>query len=226
MNNSGTTDPTNDDQKTGGLNFTRDRGLILDHPITIGRDPSERINRVKTFYGQAVYGPVGSTPFLRFSDTAIYDSENGQQSAAAGAGPGAGYGAGRVVVMGEAAELSAQLAGLEPMGMNVPGIDNRQMALNIVRWLAALEPRTTAVAAAVTYDVPYAPLATGCSAGFSGSARVVARLPAAAGEDGIGAVVRTLFGSLPRPSRDERGRDVLNHFQLTLDEPNLLLDIE
>ncbi len=45
------------------------------------------------------------------------------------------YGAGRVVVMGEAAELSAQLAGLEPMGMNVPGIDNRQMALNIVRWL-------------------------------------------------------------------------------------------
>ncbi len=82
MNNSGTTDPANDDQKTGGLNFSRERGLILDHPVTIGRDPSERINRVMTFYGQAVYGPVGSTPFLRFSDTAIYESAGGEQSAA------------------------------------------------------------------------------------------------------------------------------------------------
>ncbi len=159
MNNSGTTDPANDDQKTGGLNFSRERGLILDHPITIGRDPSERINRVMTFYGQAVYGPVGSTPFLRFSDTANYESPGGEQSAAGWAqGVALSYGAGRVVVMGEAAELSAQLAGLDPMGMNVPGIDNRQMALNIVRWLAkALEPRTTEVAAAVTYD--YAPCA-------------------------------------------------------------------
>jgi hypothetical protein len=50
------------------------------------------------------------------------------------------YGKGRVVVMGEAAMLSAQLAGPDraPMGMNVPGLDNRQLALNIVRWLAGV----------------------------------------------------------------------------------------
>jgi hypothetical protein len=42
-----------------------------------------------------------------------------------------------VVVLGEAAMLSAQRAGPmhEPMGMNLPGSDDRQLALNIMRWL-------------------------------------------------------------------------------------------
>jgi hypothetical protein len=156
MNTSGTVDPANSDDKNGGLVFSRERQLILDHPITIGREPSERINRVETFYGQALIGPVGSTAFLRFSDSATYQSENGQQSAAGWAqGVALGYGAGRVVVMGEAAELSAQLAGLEPMGMNVPGIDNRQMALNIMHWLSGqLEPQWTTVPAGFTYAAP------------------------------------------------------------------------
>jgi hypothetical protein len=156
MNTSGVDDPANEDRKNGGLVFTRDSGLVADHPITIGRDPSERINRVETFYGQAVYGPVGSTGFLRFADTATYDAANGKQSAAGWAqGLALSYGAGRVVVMGEAAELSAQLAGLEPMGMNVPGIDNKQMALNIMRWLSRqLEPPITPVTTGVIYYAP------------------------------------------------------------------------
>ena len=56
-------------------------------------------------------------------------------------------GKGRVVVMGEAAELSAQVVGDgEKFGMNVPGIDNRQMALNIMHWLSGLlEPREGAL---------------------------------------------------------------------------------
>ena len=51
------------------------------------------------------------------------------------------YGKGRVVVMGEAAELSAQIYGVDPvekMGMNVPGCDNRKMALNLMHWLSGL----------------------------------------------------------------------------------------
>jgi hypothetical protein len=48
--------------------------------------------------------------------------------------------------MGEAAELSSQLSGLEPMEMNVPGIDNRQMPMNIMHCLSRqLEPQTTYV---------------------------------------------------------------------------------
>ena len=156
MNTSGTTDPANEDTRNGGLIFTRESQLVVDHPITNGRDPSERINRVETFYGQALIGPMGSTSFLRFADTAIYETTNGALSAAGWAqGVALGYGAGRVVVMGEAAELSAQLAGLEPMGMNAPGIDNRQMALNIMRWLSGnLEPRDSTLAEGVAGPAP------------------------------------------------------------------------
>jgi hypothetical protein len=44
------------------------------------------------------------------------------------------------VVLGEAAMMSAQLAGPQKMkfGMNRPGIDNRQLALNIMHWLSGL----------------------------------------------------------------------------------------
>jgi len=43
--------------------------------------------------------------------------------------------------MGEAGDLSAQIYGSDPvgkMGMNVPGCDNRQFALNIIHWLTGL----------------------------------------------------------------------------------------
>ena len=66
-------------------------------------------------------------------------------ASAAGRAQGVAFslGKGRVVVMGEAAELSAQVIGDgRKFGMNVPGIDNRQMALNIMHWLSGLlEPR-------------------------------------------------------------------------------------
>jgi hypothetical protein len=53
-------------------------------------------------------------------------------------------GKGRVVVLGEAAMFSAQVvtldAGGKPRtfraGMNVPGNDDQQFALNVVRWLS------------------------------------------------------------------------------------------
>jgi hypothetical protein len=51
-----------------------------------------------------------------------------------------GFGKGRVVVLGEAALLSAQLAAGDrtPFGMNRKGIDNRQLGLNIMHWLSRL----------------------------------------------------------------------------------------
>jgi len=46
------------------------------------------------------------------------------------------HGKGRVVVLAEAAMLSAQEDKGHKFGMNAPGNDNRQFALNVVRWLA------------------------------------------------------------------------------------------
>jgi len=52
-------------------------------------------------------------------------------------------GSGRVVILGEAAMLTAQVVnipGREPMrmGMNVPGHDDQQFALNVLHWLSRL----------------------------------------------------------------------------------------
>jgi hypothetical protein len=51
------------------------------------------------------------------------------------------FGKGRVIVLGEAAMLSAQIiTGPNEIkfGMNRPGSDNRQLALNIMHWLSGL----------------------------------------------------------------------------------------
>jgi hypothetical protein len=49
-------------------------------------------------------------------------------------------GKGRLIVLGEAAMLSAQITGPNkmPFGMNVPGTDDRQFALNVLHWLSGL----------------------------------------------------------------------------------------
>ena len=85
-------------------------------------------------------------PILKLADTAVDLSMDDDKPAPAAGRHKAWHsalGKGRVVVMGEAAELSAQVVGdNEKFGMNVPGLDNRQMAINIMHWLSGLlEPR-------------------------------------------------------------------------------------
>jgi hypothetical protein len=145
-----------ENETANGLLFSRENLQIGNHPIMLGRDPSERVDRVLTFSGQSLKGPQGSWQLLRFSEKAT-KSNNGNQLAqkndeqnngldprsAVGECQGVAlkFGKGRVVVMGEAAELSAQIIGGSPpdrFGMNVPGCDNRKMAINIIHWLSRL----------------------------------------------------------------------------------------
>jgi hypothetical protein len=122
--------------------YSRENKALGDHAITRGRDDSERISRVLSFTGQSLKGPQGSTPLLKLSDAA-YDVFDGNKPQQAKLSPAAGrsqavaleFGKGRVVVFGEAAMLTAQE---KNFGMNYPGIDNRQLALNVMRWLTGL----------------------------------------------------------------------------------------
>jgi hypothetical protein len=81
---------------------------------------------------------------LKLSDTAKDKSDPNTKTESSAAGRAQGialkFGKGRVVVLGEAALLSAQVSGSEnfKMGMNVPGTDNKQFALNIMHWLTGL----------------------------------------------------------------------------------------
>ncbi|HYN86070.1 MAG TPA: hypothetical protein VER32_12550 [Pyrinomonadaceae bacterium] len=143
MSNAYTEDVASRDKALGREIFSRENGLLADHPITRGRDASERVNRVATFTGQSLKGPQGSVAILRLADTAVDRLPPDGQKTVSAAGRAQGlafrFRRGRVVVMGEAAMLTAQLAGPEKSkfgGLNQAGIDNRQLALNIMRWLS------------------------------------------------------------------------------------------
>jgi hypothetical protein len=127
------------------LVFSRANGLLRDHPITLGRDPSERVESVITFSGGSLTGPPEAAPFMKLSATArdfpTQDSPESAGRSAADAAQGLALtsGRGRVVVLGEAGMLGAYTLrrGQEyPSGMSRRDHGNRQLALNIVRWLS------------------------------------------------------------------------------------------
>ena len=142
-----TIDNQNYDKDSGNPGFivyTRESGRLADHAITRGRNESERVNKIIAFTGQSLKGPPDSLAFMKLSDSAVdaMPGVNTNPTSAAGRAQGTAmnFGKGHVVVLGEAAMLSAQLAGPNgnPFGMNRPGIDNRQLALNIMHWLSGL----------------------------------------------------------------------------------------
>jgi hypothetical protein len=151
------------------LLFTRSNGLLRDHPITLGRDAGERVDSVVAFTGQSLGAPPGAEVMLALSDQAIDHPPPTPEQAAASGNPGSAWrtavrglpttsargrvvglslsvGKGRVIVLAEAAMLSAQAimnqrgerVGI--MGMNVPGIGNKQFALNALHWLTRVLP--------------------------------------------------------------------------------------
>ena len=151
-------DPAHHDPGRGEshLVFTRDNGLLKDHAITQGRRPAEQVQRVLTFTGQSLLGPNDAVGFLALSDTAVerppraprVDKQGGDVRVTMeyadpmpiherAQGIALELDKGRVVILGEAGMLRAQREsnGLR-VGMNVPGYDNRQLALNIMHWLS------------------------------------------------------------------------------------------
>lgn len=167
-----TEDPEHFFQEFGGpsiLLFTRENGLLREHPVTRGRDAGERINRVVAFTGQSLAGPPEAEVVLALGDRAFDHPSPTVEQVRAQGHPGTAWrtaiaglattsargravalalphGRGRVFVLGEAGMLSAQavrnqageLVGI--MGMNVPGLDNKQLALNILHWLTGVLP--------------------------------------------------------------------------------------
>jgi hypothetical protein len=136
----------------GYLVFSLENGLLTDHAITRGRYDTEQIEGVSTITGESIEGPAGSVSLLRLSPTAVDWIPSSAPSATSnittqapvkdfnpcpscGHIPAAGrsqgiafaFGRGRVVVIGEMGTL---------VDYSVPGMQNAQFALNVVRWLA------------------------------------------------------------------------------------------
>ena len=128
------------------LVFGRDTGAVLgDHAITRGRDSTERVRRVVTFTGQSLTGPPGSVALLPLVAGAFDVLPDKRQMPATGRSQALAFklGRGRVVVFGEAALFTAQVASAPGIstrrfGFTWPGTDDRQLAINTVRWLAGV----------------------------------------------------------------------------------------
>lgn len=151
MSNAMTEDPAHADPVLGPghIVFARADASLPDHAITRGRNANESLSRVLTYTGQALRGPFDAVSLLTLSSQARDASptapenrrDGGEPVSAAGRSQAVAvnFGRGRVVVLGEADMLRAfRDENGEPIGMNRPGYDNRQFALNIMHWLSRL----------------------------------------------------------------------------------------
>jgi len=138
----------------GQLLFASAKGTLGDHAITRGRNETERVTVVETFTGQSLVPPPGAAVLMSLAESAMDRIPRSSKSktkggvttttfetddrSAAGHSQGLAlrHGKGRVVVLAEAAMLTAQEDNGHKFGMNAPGNDNRQFTLNTVRWLA------------------------------------------------------------------------------------------
>lgn len=119
--------------------YSRDNALLANTPIADGRDASERVRSVASFTGQSLDAANGVALLTLPADAVEYvppPPKFHPQKAGAMQAVAIPYGKGRVVVIGEAGMLTAQIDGGERFGMNVAGFDNRQFVLNVMHWLS------------------------------------------------------------------------------------------
>ena len=137
-----------DTTSRGPAFFKTGDGTLIESRITKGRNDEESVGQIVTFTGQAFQIPDDATPVLVFDDkymnylpdTAWAFHKNTNRFNVGGWYQGAykEYGKGRIVVFGEAAMFSAQLAGPNKVkaGMNHEiAKENYQLLLNIIHWL-------------------------------------------------------------------------------------------
>ena len=132
----------------GWLEYTRSNGLLRQHPITQGRNESERVNRVVTFGGSSLTAPESDGEFLRLASSASNVAYNRgappRERVRTAQGAAFHFGKGRVVMLADGNAVAAQVIQVAPAskllrtGLGYDGADNRQLILNIAHWLSGL----------------------------------------------------------------------------------------
>lgn len=128
--------------------FKRSNSTLLDSPVTEDTSYGKRVSLVASFTGSAFKVPEEAEPFMIFEEShrilfpkeAWRFSKKTKNESAKGWSQGAclEYGLGKIVLLGEAAMITAQLRGKTEIGMNsIDAPENPQLALNIFRYLAA-----------------------------------------------------------------------------------------
>lgn len=128
--------------------FNLNERTLIENSITKGRDKSESVEQVASFTGQAFKIPADAISILTLTkdyanmlpDTAWVFNDQTTRYNVEGWSQGAykNHGNGKIVVFGEAAMFTAQIAGPKKrkVGMNSNvAPENYQLLLNIIHWL-------------------------------------------------------------------------------------------
>lgn len=137
-----------DTKNNGPTIFNIETQTLVKNELTEGRQPNESVSEVASFTGQAFRSPEEAKPILVLPeshinilpDTAWVFEGDIERYSAKGMHQGAymKYGDGRIVVFGEAAMFTSQLAGpnRQRFGMSHElASQNFQLLLNIIHWL-------------------------------------------------------------------------------------------
>ena len=130
--------------------FDRSNNTLLDSPVTMDSEYAKHISHIASFTGSAFKPPRGAKSFMVYNDShrvlmpdvAWQFSKKTKNENAEDWVQGAclEYGNGKIVLLGEAAMITAQLGDNDhKVGMNSlkDAPENAQLALNIFRYLAA-----------------------------------------------------------------------------------------
>jgi hypothetical protein len=128
--------------------FSRENGLLADHPVTNGRSERERVRRIRGNGAASLAGPPSSAAFLKLGDFAhewifhafaFWDDARYSVAGAAGRAQGVAlrHGDGRVVVLAPSAIFFETYMARTDM-------DYRRLALNVMHWLSGLTEPSTA----------------------------------------------------------------------------------
>lgn len=132
----------------GPETFSTGNGRLVEGPVSRGAEPGEAVRGVQYFMGTVLHAPAEATPLLRLGKgwSIVLPAQpwkfDGAPRRASNAddlrGAALQVGRGRVVVLSEAAMLTAQIDGRGgKAGFNAKGAEgNRQYVLNILHWLS------------------------------------------------------------------------------------------
>lgn len=144
-----------DNQRASIILFSRERASLGSHPILEGRNADEKVDRVSTYVGTSLMGPIGSTPLLLLSPDAFDywrdpptrgGNEHRVSARERAQAVAFSLGNGRVVVVAEFTPFQARWGGSgDPQGtigagMAYAGANNQQFVTNIARWLVRVLP--------------------------------------------------------------------------------------
>lgn len=134
------------------IEFSAEKGLNEDHPITNGQAGRKPINRYFAFGGQAFIPPPDAVQILTIPDgwSAIFtyriraELQSALRIDASGMAQGAAmdYGKGRIAVFGETGGFTGQVIdGTRRFGFNTQdGEENPELILSTLRWLGRYSP--------------------------------------------------------------------------------------